>query len=114
MTDEVLRTENLARAFGGLQAVAGVSLSLYAGKVTALVGPNGAGKTSLLRAIAGTLPVSGGQIDLGGLKRRDIGYLPQQAALDRGFPISVLDTVLLGGVGAAIFFLAATIPNQPT
>ena len=43
MTTEVLRTESLSRSFGGVQAVAGVSLSLYAGAVTALVGPNGAG-----------------------------------------------------------------------
>ena len=62
MTDEVLRTENLARAFGGLQAVAGVSLSLYAGKVTALVGPNGAGKTCLLNCVGGFYTATSGRI----------------------------------------------------
>lgn len=67
-----------------------------AGSLTAVVGPNGAGKSSLLKAIAGMLPLAEGSIERGGLRQNAIAYLPQQASLDRGFPISVLELVLLG------------------
>lgn len=66
------------------------------GSLTAIVGPNGAGKSTLLKAMMGDLPLAEGRIDLGGLSRRDIGYLPQAAEIDRTFPLSVADTVLIG------------------
>jgi zinc/manganese transport system ATP-binding protein len=76
------------------------------GSLTAIVGPNGAGKSTLLRALAGAHRPSGGSLDLGGLGPRDIAYLPQQAALDRSFPISVIDTVEMGDVGRSGLFAA--------
>lgn len=103
-----VRIRDLTVTYDRHPAVHHLSGEFKPGSLTAVVGPNGAGKTTLLRAIAGTLPISGGQIDLGGLKRRDIGYLPQQAALDRGFPISVLDTVLLGHWGKVGGFFGVT------
>ena len=63
------------------------------GEMLALVGPNGAGKSTLLKGIMGELAPLGGGIDLHGLTRRDIAYLPQQIDIDRSFPISVLDCV---------------------
>lgn len=73
-----------------------VSGSFVSGSMTAIVGPNGAGKTTLLKAIAGVLQPSQGEVDLGALRRSDIAYLPQQSEIDRSFPISVMETVLLG------------------
>ncbi len=67
-----------------------------AGSLTAVVGPNGAGKSTLLKAIAGRLPLADGHIELAGLKPRDIAFLPQQASLDRDFPLSVLELAMLG------------------
>lgn len=66
------------------------------GSLTAVVGPNGAGKSTLLKAIAGALHPTEGSLDRGGLGARDIAYLPQQASLDRSFPIDVIDTVVMG------------------
>ena len=66
------------------------------GSLTALVGPNGAGKSTLLKAIVGALRPASGVIDHGGLHRGDLGYLPQAAEIDRSFPLTVGDTVILG------------------
>ena len=52
---------------------------------------------ALLKTIAGLLSPLSGHVDRGALRRRDIAYLPQLAEIDRSFPISVADTVLLGG-----------------
>jgi ABC-type branched-subunit amino acid transport system ATPase component len=60
--DIVLQAVDVVREFGGLRAVAGVSLSVRRGTVTGLIGPNGAGKSTLLAVLAGTLPASAGQV----------------------------------------------------
>ena len=66
------------------------------GELLAVVGPNGAGKSTLLKGIIGELkPLSGG-LELDGLKKSDIAYLPQQIEIDRSFPISVFDCVAMG------------------
>jgi zinc/manganese transport system ATP-binding protein len=82
--------------FGGLVVLDDVSVSVDRGELLALIGPNGAGKTSLLRALTGAAPVDAGRVDRGGLAPSDIAYLPQQAALDRGFPIACLEVVMMG------------------
>ncbi|MFN6953346.1 MAG: metal ABC transporter ATP-binding protein [Acetobacteraceae bacterium] len=92
MVAPAIRIENLTVAHGRHPAVHHVSGSVAAGSLTAIVGPNGAGKTTLLRAIAGLHPPSGGRVSLAGR----VALLPQAAALDRGFPISCRDVVLLG------------------
>jgi len=66
------------------------------GSFTAVVGPNGAGKSTLVKAIAGALRPASGRLELVGVDRRDIGYLPQAAEIDRSFPIDVADLVALG------------------
>jgi ABC-type branched-subunit amino acid transport system ATPase component len=62
----ILHTENLHRNFGGLAAVAGVSMSVPSGELRAVIGPNGAGKTSLFNLLSGRLLPSSGRIYLGG------------------------------------------------
>jgi len=77
-------------------AVHHVAGSFQAGSLTALAGPNGAGKSTLLKAIMGLLPLSDGRIDRNGLSPRQMAYLPQAPEIDRSFPLSVMQTVLLG------------------
>ncbi|MBF0528803.1 MAG: ABC transporter ATP-binding protein [Deltaproteobacteria bacterium] len=67
-----------------------------AGSMTAVVGPNGSGKSTLLKGLTGILPPLGGRIERGRLKTSQIAYLPQQAEIDRSFPITVMDVVALG------------------
>jgi branched-chain amino acid transport system ATP-binding protein len=59
---DLLRIESLSKRFGGLQAVADVSLAVTAGEICSVIGPNGAGKTTLFNMISGVLRPSGGSI----------------------------------------------------
>ncbi|AMO94106.1 ABC transporter family protein [Collimonas fungivorans] len=72
-----------------------ISGSFARGSLTAVVGPNGAGKSTLLKSLLGLVPVDSGQVTLH-VARKRIAYLPQQAEIDRSFPISVLDCICLG------------------
>jgi zinc/manganese transport system ATP-binding protein len=87
---------NLTLAYDGRAAVHHLSGSLARGSLTAIVGPNGAGKTSLLKGIVGLLRPADGIIECARLGHGGIAYLPQHAEIERRFPISVIDTVLLG------------------
>jgi branched-chain amino acid transport system ATP-binding protein len=58
----VLAVEGLTVAYGGLTALAEVSLAVRAGQFVSIVGPNGAGKTTLFKAISGTVRPRGGRI----------------------------------------------------
>jgi branched-chain amino acid transport system permease protein len=60
--DVVLRAVDLVRDFGGVHAVAGVSVEVRRGTLTGLIGPNGAGKSTLLAMLAGTIPATSGQV----------------------------------------------------
>jgi len=62
VSDRVLETRALTKAFGGLVALDSVDLAVDEGKITAIIGPNGAGKTTLFNLIAGVFPVTSGEI----------------------------------------------------
>jgi branched-chain amino acid transport system ATP-binding protein len=62
----VLRIEGLNVAYGGLQALAEVSLEVQTGRFVAIVGPNGAGKTTLFKAVSGIVVPASGRILLDG------------------------------------------------
>lgn len=77
----MLKTEGLTLHYGGSQILYGVDIAARAGEVTCIMGTNGVGKTSLLKAIAGTHPRSGGGITLDG---QAVGRVPPQAMARRG------------------------------
>jgi len=60
--DVVLRAVDLVKDFGGVHAVAGVSIEVRRGTLTGLIGPNGAGKSTLLAMLAGTIGATSGQV----------------------------------------------------
>ncbi|WP_267248694.1 metal ABC transporter ATP-binding protein [Yersinia sp. Marseille-Q5920] len=67
-----------------------------AGSLTAIIGANGAGKSTLLKTLAGLQPAVAGKVTFTGGRSPQIAYLPQQAELDRQFPIVVQDVVAMG------------------
>ncbi|MEM6759061.1 MAG: urea ABC transporter ATP-binding subunit UrtE [Pseudomonadota bacterium] len=83
----MLQIEDLTLHYGGSQILNGVSLSAARGQITCVMGTNGVGKTSLLKAISGTHPRSGGTYTLDGetigktsahaLAQRGVAYVPQ-------------------------------------
>lgn len=91
-----IRLHNLTVAYRGHPAVHHVSGKFTAGSLTAVVGPNGAGKTSLLAAIAGRIRPAAGEIRFDSRAGGCIACLPQQAEIDRSFPIRVFDVVAAG------------------
>ena len=106
MAAPVVSLDNLTLGYRRHPAVHHVTGSFAPGSLTAIAGPNGAGKSTLLKALAGELKPLSGRIRLDGVKRRDIAYLPQLAAIDRTFPMTVLDLVALGAWRSAGLFSA--------
>ena len=84
-------------AFEGVAAVKNASFSVEKGDYLVILGENGSGKSTLVRAILGLVHPLKGQIVYGdGLKRAQIGYLPQKSAVQRDFPASVEEVVRSG------------------
>jgi len=95
----MLSADNLALP----NRLAGVSLALEPGTITAICGPNGAGKSSLLQCLAGLLLPEGGSVALGGTplatlhpreRAKAIGYLPQEPLI--AWDVAVRNLVALG------------------
>ena len=61
-TDVLLNVQDLRVAYGGIQAVKGVSFEVREGELVSLIGSNGAGKTTTMKAITGSLQAAGGRI----------------------------------------------------
>jgi branched-chain amino acid transport system ATP-binding protein len=80
---DLLQVRDAQLAFGGLQALGGVSLDVAEGAIVGLIGPNGAGKTTLFNSISGLQPLDGGSIVF---RDRDVTALPahRRAALGIG------------------------------
>ena len=84
--ETVLRTDDLSKSFGGVRALSGVSVSIPAGAVVAVIGPNGSGKTTFIRTIVRDLrPTTGSVTYTGPDAERPIGYLPQEPPFRPGF-----------------------------
>lgn len=106
-SNTILETRNLTRRFGGLVAVNNVSLTVAAREIFGVIGPNGAGKTTFFNLLSGTVPCSGGEIQL---RNKPIHGLPAYRIAQRGVgrtfqivrpfsQLTVLENVL-AGIGA--------------
>ena len=93
----LLSCEGLSLGYEGRAILTDLSFRVEAGDYLCIVGENGSGKSTLMRTILGLQAPMAGKIATGeGLKRTEIGYLPQQTVVQRDFPASVWEIVLSG------------------
>jgi len=89
---------NVSLGYDSRPVLADVNLAIYPGDLFGLAGPNGSGKTTLFRAILGLLPILDGSLSRN-CPLSNFGYVPQSAALDPQFPLSVAEIVEMGAYG---------------
>ncbi len=106
MSPIIAEIRNVSFTYNGRTVLQDVSLDIEAGDFIAMIGPNGGGKTTLLKLILGLLEPQRGVIRvLGRHPRRSspqVGYVPQNVHLNRSFPITTLDVVLMGKLTGAM------------
>lgn len=102
----ILEVRDLCVAYGKVEALSKVSLSLRRGEIVTVIGPNGAGKTTLLSALMGLLPIASGDIlymghpqrgrerEVESLVRQGVTLVPEKRELFA--EMSVEDNLLLG------------------
>jgi len=96
----VVQIQNLTFSYNGQQVLDDINLSIQERDFIAMIGPNGGGKTTLLKLILGLLKPDQGTVKVLGKaadrSSHQIGYVPQDVDINRRFPITVLDVVLMG------------------
>ena len=96
----LITCKNVSLAYDSVNVAEDINFAVNKGEYVCVVGENGSGKTTLMRTLLGLHKTKSGSIALGeGLKRNQIGYLPQQTPSQRDFPASVKEVVLSGFVG---------------
>lgn len=100
MRDEIAKICRASVKFSGHVALREIDLSLKRGEFLGIIGPNGGGKTTLIKLLLGQLrPVSGYVKIFGEDPARrplQVGYVPQMRPQEPSFPLTLLDTVLMG------------------
>lgn len=96
MGSGMIALHNFSAGYDRHPAIHHVSGMFPEASLTAIIGPNGGGKSTFLKALMGFCRPMSGTINFNGVKPENIAYLPQQSEVDRRFPLSVLDVVILG------------------
>jgi len=95
-----LTCQNLCAGYDGRPVLQDLNFELLAGDYLCIVGENGSGKSTLMKTILGLqAPISGRILTGDGLRKNEIGYLPQQTVVQKDFPASVREIVLSGRHG---------------
>ena len=95
-----LTCQKLCVGYDGKFVLQDLSFQVFAGDHLCIVGENGSGKSTLMKTILGLQPPISGRILTGdGLRKNEIGYLPQQTQVQKDFPASVREIVLSGCQG---------------
>ena len=95
-----ISVRDLTLGYDGHVIVSGLNFDVCRGDYLCIVGENGSGKSTLMKTILGLQKPMNGTISFGdGLKAGEIGYLPQQTAVQKDFPATVREIVLSGCQG---------------
>ena len=100
MSLSIVEIEDVSFAYNGQTVLQDVNLEIRPKNFIAMIGPNGGGKTTLLKLMLGLLEPARGSIrvmgESTGKASHHIGYVPQDVHINRNFPISAIDVVLMG------------------
>lgn len=92
-----LTCRDLSLGYDGRVIAENINFTVRGGDYLCIVGENGTGKSTLIKTLLSLkAPMSGNILAGDGLRRHDIGYLPQQTSMQRDFPASVREIVLSG------------------
>jgi ABC-type Mn2+/Zn2+ transport system ATPase subunit len=94
----LVNIRNASLGYPDATVLRNVELAIRPGEFIAIAGPNGSGKTTLFRTLLGFLPVLSGSLERN-CSLSEFGYVPQNAALDANFPVTVQEVVLMGAYG---------------
>ena len=95
-----LTCQNLTVGYDGRTVLQGLNFEVNPGDYLCILGENGSGKSTLMKTILGLqAPISGSILTGDGLRKNEIGYLPQQTQAQKDFPASVREIVLSGCQG---------------
>jgi len=95
-----LACQKLCVGYDGRPILQDLDFEVFAGDYLCIVGENGSGKSTLMKTILGLqTPISGSILTGDGLRKNEIGYLPQQTQVQKDFPASVREIVLSGCQG---------------
>ncbi len=93
----LITVRDLSLGYEGKAIVENLNFTVNAGDYLCVVGENGSGKSTLMKTLLTLRAPLAGKIEIGdGLKKNEIGYLPQQTMVQRDFPASVKEIVLSG------------------
>jgi zinc transport system ATP-binding protein len=103
-----IEIKNLSFCYSAKPILKDVNVTINKNEFIGIIGPNGGGKTTLLKLLMGFLSPHVGKIKIFGKKPQNVrnifGYVPQSYNIDRTFPISVLDVVLLNTINKGSIF----------
>jgi zinc transport system ATP-binding protein len=106
----IITLQNVNFSFEETKILEDVSLTIQKGDFINFFGPNGGGKTTLLKLILGLLTPNSGNIKVFGNSPKEvssnIGYIPQNPFINKDFPITVLEAVLLGCISKSSWFFS--------
>src|SRR3989304_504578 len=100
----IIRFSNATIAYQHRTALTNINLEIYQGEFLGIIGPNGSGKTTLLKSILGLVRPSHGTVQIFDCAchklrchhKARIGYIPQKGQIDHNFPVTVMETVMMG------------------
>ena len=97
----LIETKRLALGYGEQAVLKDLNLTIREGDFICIVGQNGAGKTTLVRGMLGLMKPLKGEVIYRGVKRDEIGFMPQETLVDAHFPATVFEIVLSGTLNRA-------------
>lgn len=101
--EKLIEVNNLSLGYEGRKIIDKLNFDLYENDFLCVVGENGSGKSTLIKGILGLIKPMNGKIKYNNLKQKNIGYIPQETAVNKHFPASVYEIVLSGTLNSVGF-----------